>query len=91
MNTKLSLTFQSHLFEKIPGLVQGVKYPGQINIPSRGWFLFGGENTTLLQAQKMNSETLIFDNFGPLFYNGIFDVNQCILQVIRKNSINAFY
>ena len=62
-------------------MVQGVYAPGQINIPTRGWFLFGGENTTLIQAQKINPQTMVFESTGPLLFNGHFDVGQCLLQV----------
>jgi hypothetical protein len=61
-------------------MVEGVKLPGQINILSRGWFLFGGEYAKSYQAQKMNPRTLLFDTSGPYLYRGIFDANQCLLQ-----------
>ncbi len=62
--------------------MQGVKSPGQVNIPNRGWYLFGGKSATLLRAQKMNTlTTMHFDNSGPNLYGENVDDNQCLVQV----------
>jgi len=77
--------------------VQGVKSPGQVNIPNRGWYLFGGKSATLLRAQKMNTlATMQFDNSGPNLYGEKVDDDQCLVQVhsmlifLNKNFICLF-
>jgi len=62
--------------------VYGVKSPAHVNIPNSGWYIFGGDNTDLLRAQKMNTlSTEQFDTSGPYLYNRKRDDNQCLVQV----------
>ena len=54
-------------------------WTGSSNVPSRGWFIFGGYGNNLTNSQWFNQDTW---KLGPSLYENSPNIYQCITQVI---------
>ena len=69
-----------HLSLKASEPLVTVNHAGSANIVGRGWFLFGGYNESLVNAQQLNNSDADW-TLGPFLYGNYSDKEQCIVQV----------
>ena len=53
-----------------------------VHVPNRGWFIFGGQHSTLMNVQQLESANGNWQSTGPVVFNSLNDQNQCVLQVL---------
>ena len=68
------------LFFQISDILSSSELAASVLVPNRGWFIFGGYESTLLTSQKL--QTLSGNwSAGPNMFQSTYDSYQCGVQV----------
>ena len=80
INRQLILKFVLFHFCKASEQAAAINHAGSANVVDLGWFLFGGYNGSLVNAQQLKDPDAQW-SAGPLLYKNYSDKEQCLVQV----------
>ncbi len=67
--------------KQISDALDDVNWSGGVQVPSKGWFVFGGDKSTLNKAQGLAARDVDWES-GPNLYGGAIDSGHCTVQVL---------